>query len=199
MSPEPKEHFELRVRPDLPDAVLTEYARVRALDIHHVAVLAKVMGQSVAMDSYKLDADRLLAQFDAVNERVRTNGGFGSSEKETLFQVVARNNSLFIDLIGKLGVMDRSDAAWNFSKYEVIDKGMKEEFEIDRRFAHIEYKLNLIQQNAKFFLEVLQSQKASSLEWIIIVLIAFECVLMCLDMTGAGASLFRDSAAQPPK
>ena len=53
----------------------------------------------------------------------------------------------------------------------------------------IEFKLNLIQQNSKFFLEVLHAQKSNTLEWVIIVLIGFECVLMILDMSGAGAHI----------
>jgi len=53
----------------------------------------------------------------------------------------------------------------------------------------IEFKLNLIQDNAKFFLEVLQSQKSNTLEWVIIVLISFECVLMIMEMSGWGKEL----------
>ena len=66
---------------------------------------------------------------------------------------------------------------------------MRTEFEIENRSEYIEYKLNLIQQNAKFFLEVLHNQKSNSLEWIIIVLISFECVLMVLDMSGMGNAM----------
>jgi uncharacterized Rmd1/YagE family protein len=55
--------------------------------------------------------------------------------------------------------------------------------------------LNLIQQNAKFFLEVLSEQKSNTLEWIIIVLILFECILMCAEMSGAGEVVFASMAA----
>jgi uncharacterized Rmd1/YagE family protein len=71
---------------------------------------------------------------------------------------------------------------------------MKEEFEIEQRFDNIELKLDMIQQNAKFFLEILHNQKTNTLEWVIIVLIAFECGLMILEMSGLGSSLF---AAMP--
>lgn len=60
---------------------------------------------------------------------------------------------------------------------------------IESRFDHIEFKLNLIAQNAKFFLEILHNQKTNTLEWIIIVLITFECALMILDMSGMGVFL----------
>mmetsp|Transcript_4145 Transcript_4145/g.6108 ORF Transcript_4145/g.6108 Transcript_4145/m.6108 type:complete len:82 (-) Transcript_4145:73-318(-) len=67
---------------------------------------------------------------------------------------------------------------------------MMYEFEIARRSRHIEDKLELIQTNAKFFLEILHNQKSNSLEWIIIVLISFECTLMILEMSGMGISFF---------
>jgi len=67
---------------------------------------------------------------------------------------------------------------------------MKDEFEIYNRFENIEFKLNLIQDNAKFFLEGLQGQKSNTLEWAIIVLIALEGILMILDMSGLGSELF---------
>jgi uncharacterized Rmd1/YagE family protein len=69
------------------------------------------------------------------------------------------------------------------------------EFEIEARFDHIEFKLDLIQQNAKFFLEILHNQKSDTLEWIIIILISFECMLMLMDMTGVGPSLLQDKVS----
>ena len=55
-------------------------------------------------------------------------------ERHTLFQVVARNNSLFIDMVGKLGIKDRSDTAWHLSQYEELHEGMRKEFDLDERF-----------------------------------------------------------------
>ena len=133
----------------------------------------------------------MLATFDQINSIVTKTGNFTAMQKETLFKVVAQNNSLFIDMLAKLGIKDRSDtASWNNPQYEKIHMGMKHEFEIENRFEDIEFKLNLIQQNAKFFLEILHNQKTDTLEWIIIVLIAFECILMILEMSGLGEGLF---------
>lgn len=111
-------------------------------------------------------------------------------DKETLFKVVAQNNSLMMNIIGKLGIKDKSDIAWELAEYESVYEGMKREFEIEDRFENIEFKLNTIQSNAKFFLEVLAHQKSTSLEWIIVVLIAFESALMILEMSGQGEKIF---------
>lgn len=76
---------------------------------------------------------------------------------------------------------------------------MRNEFEIVNRSEYIEYKLNLIQNNAKFFLEVLHNQKSNSLEWIIIILISFECGLMILEMSGMGTTIFTSVLELLPK
>eukprot|EP00555_Chaetoceros_dichaeta_P015117 CAMPEP_0198262072 /NCGR_PEP_ID=MMETSP1447-20131203/10638_1 /TAXON_ID=420782 /ORGANISM="Chaetoceros dichaeta, Strain CCMP1751" /LENGTH=504 /DNA_ID=CAMNT_0043950173 /DNA_START=149 /DNA_END=1662 /DNA_ORIENTATION=+ len=188
---ERKESFEVVIRPSLEETarVNGDFVTVKDLNMNSVAVISTIMAQTVVLDSYNDTVDELLATFASINSTVKRTGNFTDMERESLFKVVAQNNSLFIDMISKLGIKDRSDTAWNLSQYELVHEGMKDEFEIDGRFEHIEFKLNLIQQNAKFFLEILQSQKSNALEWIIIVLIAFECVLMILDMSGIGSTI----------
>lgn len=72
------------------------------------------------------------------------------------------------------------------------------EKELDDRFENMEFKLNLIQTNAKFFLEVLHHQKSNNLEWIIVALILAECILMCVEMSGMGGTLFQAVSSLVP-
>lgn len=134
--------------------------------------------------------DDLLANFASINSHVAKTGKFTSTDKDTLFKTVAQNNTIFIDIISKIRIKDRSQTAWSITKYENIHYGLKSEFELEERFDQISYKLQLIQDNAKFFLDVLQSQKSNSLEWIIVILISVECVIMCTDMSGYGEVVF---------
>jgi len=189
------EHFEVAVEPNLKwgldsHVVNGDYCVVPTLDMNSTAVISNIMAQSVALDSYSDIVDELLADFANVNSSVTRTGNFTHMEKEKLFRIVSQNNSVFIDMVSKIGVKDRSDTAWNLSQYEQVHEGLRDEFEIESRFDHIEFKLDLIQQNAKFFLEVLHSQKSNSLEWCILILILFECVLMIMEMSGFGEIFF---------
>lgn len=170
-----------------PTRIVTgDYCVVPELDMNGVSVISHIMAQTVALDTYNDVVDDLLAKFATINADVTKTGKFAGTNREFLFKTVAQNHIIFNDMISKIRIKDRSDTAWNLTKYEAIHYGMKDEFEIDDRFEHIEFKLNLIQQNAKFFVEVLQSQKSNTLEWIIVFLIAVECVIMTADMTGLG-------------
>ena len=169
-----------------------DYCIVQELNMKAVDVISNIMAQSVALDSYNDTVDELLANFEKINAKVVTgpSNSLSDLDRDKMFQAVARNNSIFIEMVSRVGIKDRIDTAWNLSQYEDIHDGLKEEFDIDQRFEHIEFKLNLIQQNAKFFLEVLANQKSNTLEWMIIVLIMFECVLMCMEMSGVGQVVF---------
>ena len=59
---------------------------------------------------------------------------------------------------------------------------LRDEFSIGDRFSKVEHKINHVQSNTKFFLEILNHQKSNKLEWIIVVLIATEIVLSCIDL-----------------
>ena len=189
---EQREQFDIAISPGRAESIVTgDVATIQMLDLNNVAVISTVMGQTVALDSYNIYADELLATFATINANVKRTGNFTSMERNALFKVIAQNNSLFIDMVSKLGLKDRSDTvAWNFTQYDTVYQGMREEFLIDNRFDDIEFKLNLIQQNTKFFLEVMHQNKTSLLEWIIIGLITLECGLMCLEMSGMGHLMF---------
>jgi len=173
-----------------PPIVTGDHCVVSELDLNGVAVISTIMAQTVALDTYNDTVDNLLDKFAAINSSVRASGTFKSSDKGFMFKSVAHNNAIFIDMISKIRLKDRSDMAWNNTHYAEIHDGLREEFEIEDRFEQIEYKLNLIQQNSKFFLEVLESEKTYSLEWIIVLLISVECVLMCFEMSGLGEQFF---------
>ncbi len=198
---ERRENFGVVIQPrlehlELPDdqVVTGDYCVVESLDLNSCSVVANIMAQTVALDSYNDIAEELLSTFADINSIVRRTGKFTEMQKDSLFRVVATNNAIFIDMISKLGIKERSDTAWNLTRYTQVHEGMKDEFEIEHRFDNIEFKLDMIQQNAKFFLEMLHSQKTNTLEWIIIVLILFECILMCMEMSGLGTPFFESIA-----
>ena len=121
---EKKESFEIVVCPLMEETahVNADFATVKDLDINCVAVISSIMAQTVALDSYNDTVDELLATFASINSTVKRTGNFTDMERESLFKVVAQNNSLFIDMLSKLGIKDRSDTAWNLSQFERIDE-----------------------------------------------------------------------------
>jgi uncharacterized Rmd1/YagE family protein len=126
---ERKENFGVLVgAAEAPD-VKSDYVQVPdQLDMNGVKVIGHIMAQTVALDAYSDTVDALLANFAKINSTVTRTGSFTAGDKNFLFRTVAQNNSIFIDMISKIRIKDRSDTAWNLTKYQNIHYGMKEEF-----------------------------------------------------------------------
>ena len=158
-----------------------DYVAVKRFDLNSVRVIGSVLGQSVALDHYANDVDTMLHIFTQLNEDMERTGNF-SMKKERLFQLVATNNTTLTDLVNNLKLLDRSDTAWNYERYSDLWEDLRKEFELEDRFETLEYKLNLVQHNVKFFLEILQNRKSDTLEWIIIILISGEILVSLWDI-----------------
>jgi len=76
----------------------------------------------------------------------------------------------------------RYDIAWKHAKYGNIWDFLRSELEMENRFETLDMKLNLVQDNLKYFLEILQNRKSDTLEWIIIILIGVEIVLSVYEL-----------------
>ncbi|TYZ62145.1 hypothetical protein PybrP1_009616 [[Pythium] brassicae (nom. inval.)] len=171
---------------------------VREIDHINIHVIAGVMAQTVALEHYERQIEAILTEFEKLNTAVEKNGprgalfGLGIGDKMTerqqhkkLFKIVATNNTLLIDLVSKLRVIDRKrpgDPAWSHTRYHTMWESLLEEFELNERFNNLNFKLELIQHNTKFFLEVLGSHKGERLEWYIIIIIAAELAIAVVEL-----------------
>jgi uncharacterized Rmd1/YagE family protein len=76
-----------------------------------------------------------------------------------------------------------SDVAWEDGDAWEIWNLLRKDFELDYRFKDLSMKLDIVRDNTQFFLEILNSEKSSKLEWIIIILIAAEIVIGVTDLS----------------
>jgi len=183
--PNRTETFHLQLKPEMTQTahvISGDSAMIQSLTMDSVNVISTVLGQTVALDRYTQTVDDLMSKFAEINETVLQTGSFTQLQRKSLFKLIAQNNALSLDMLQKVGLFDKSDIAWKMLQYERIDSELRQEFEMDVRFQRVRLKLEMIQNKAKFFLEVMQSQKSHTLEWIIVVLITFECVLMVMEM-----------------
>merc|ERR1712216_830550 len=119
-----------------------------------------------------MGVDGMVEIFSKLNKSTESTGDLNISKKR-LFSLVAENNNTLTELITKLGLLGRSDTAWQYAQYNIVWEGL---------FQDLDYKLNLIQTQVKFYLEILQNRKSDALEWIIIVLISLEICVSLYDM-----------------
>ena len=167
------------VRPSLAgwSKLAQDTLELRALDTNNLRVVSSVLAQSVALSHFEQQVDALLEIFTSLNADMERTAGALRLPRERLFQLVAQNNNILTDVIARVGLLSRSDAAWAAQQYHEVFSALRADFELDDRFENLHFKLDLIGKQLHFNLDILQNRKSDSLEWIIIVLISVEIVV----------------------
>ncbi|CEO97164.1 hypothetical protein PBRA_005769 [Plasmodiophora brassicae] len=151
-----------------------------ALTPNTFKVISQTLAQTVALEHAEARVATMLEVFRSMNANIERKGDFHLENKENLFKLIASNNSILTDVVSTLKILDRSEIAWRYGgQAQILWVKLREEFEISERFAAVDFKLQLVEQNTKFFLEVMHSQKSDSLEWAIIALLICE-IILCL-------------------
>ncbi|CEF98343.1 Protein of unknown function DUF155 [Ostreococcus tauri] len=176
--------YRVVVRPGLADwaSLENDHIVLKRMDINNISVISSVLAQTVALEHYEQKVDGMVEIFSKLNKSTELTGDLNISKKR-LFSLVAENNNTLTELITKLGLLGRSDTAWQYAQYNLVWEGLRQDFELEERFQDLDYKLNLIQTQVKFYLEILQNRKSDALEWIIIVLISLEICVSLYDMS----------------
>eukprot|EP00943_MAST-04B_sp_MAST-4B-sp1_P007891 g7891.t1 len=154
-------------------------------DLSTIRVVAGILGQSVALDHHEREVDALLDMFNILNGNIESTGKMDMKDDD-LYRLVAKNNRILSDVIAKFNVMDQARPAgeaelWNIPDHYSLWDRLRDEFEIKARFTSMEYKLELIRENTKFFVDVLAHKQGTRLEVAIIVLIFLELLLGVFD------------------
>lgn len=149
------------MRPDLSSwsQLTPETIALQQLDLKNIQVISQVLAVSVALDYYGALVERMLARFTAINREMRETLSLRGVNNAELLRLVAEGNDLMTDVITKLGVNDRFDIAWKYVQYGRIWDYLRSELEVDARFKTLDMKLNLVQDNIKYFLEIFQNRK----------------------------------------
>jgi len=175
--------FHLAVQPSLPVSSLLEadVLTLRQLDPNYLRVVTAVLAQSVALSHHEAKVDALLELLGGVNAELERSGRMLLPKRE-LFQRVGEVNSILTDVIAKLGLLSRSDAAWAAARYAEAHAELRADFDIEDRFENLHLKIELLSTTLRFHIDVLQNAKADAMEWAIILLISVEVVLSLFDI-----------------
>jgi uncharacterized Rmd1/YagE family protein len=176
--------YRVMVRPGLEPWAQFEADHVvlKRLDLNNISVIGTVLAQTVALEHHEIKVDNMIEIFSGLNKTTEETGEMDIS-KAKLFKLVAENNNTLTELVTRMRLLGRSDTAWQYAQYDAVWNGLRKDFELEDRFDHLDYKLNLIQTQVKFYLEILQNRKSDTLEWIIIVLISMEILVSLYDMS----------------
>ncbi|KAK9844072.1 hypothetical protein WJX81_003755 [Elliptochloris bilobata] len=180
------EELRVFVRPQMTSEsmILADSIGLKAAQPDKIKTIAYLLAQTVALHFYETEVDTMLRAFQDINaDMERTGELVAAMAKGELLKMVARNNVMRTGILSsKIGLTKRFDAAWRDAECSRIYEHLREEMEITRRYEDLEVKFDLIQDNLKYFLEIIQNKKSDFLEYLIVILIAAEIFVSLFDM-----------------
>jgi uncharacterized Rmd1/YagE family protein len=166
------------------EVVIKEGSKIRVKDnsvilpkysINHLRMLALILAESVAMDYYEQKTEKMLAQSISYSRILQNEGKYPSKSKELLkfigFALTTRQ-----EILSDLYISDMPDETWNNPEIEKLFIEARDMFDIESRYRSINMSLNAIQESLEIVVDLLQTRRGHTLEWLIIILIFIEIV-----------------------
>jgi len=175
LTPMQREEFELEIDPGMQSysKFVPNKLNLRSLDIKSVAVISNVLGQAVALRHFEDEIDRLLEDFE-------------KRELEAV-RILRESSKVVRDVILNLGLLDHasgSNPAWQEEEYHQVWAGLRDEFEIEKRWKVLQTKATFLQDNLRFAVELSHARTSERLEIAIIALISAELLISVYHLLG---------------
>ncbi|MBW2964192.1 RMD1 family protein, partial [Candidatus Woesearchaeota archaeon] len=140
---------------------------LKTADSKVLGVVARILAQSVALESYEDEFDRIESDFSEMNRQMSVHGRLKLSSRDVI-RMIAKNNIVMEEIVSGIGVLDKPDAAWDSAFLDALHTKLSDEFELQERYENINGKMDFVQENYKVFLESLRSRRDARIECIII-------------------------------
>lgn len=166
-----------RLRP--PEGTDELYIREFNRDI--ALVVGIVLSRSVSLEYYETRVSNALARLEETVRSLSYEGTIPRRRRD-LTKQVGFGLSVEHELAYNVNVFDDPDVVWSGGKkIDQLYKSLKGEFDLEDRIKILQTKISIISRSSTFIISRLEAQRSNFLEWIIIILILSEIVLVLLE------------------
>ena len=149
---------------------------VPKIDADILRIVMLNTGQSVALEYYEKLTNELITSSKHYILELERRGKLSISKTE-LLKYIGKVLNVKNSIIDNLYILDDPNLVWDNEDLNLLNKNLKANFDINPRFKDLDYRLQIVEDNLTLFTDVLNVRESARLEWIIIILIAFEIIL----------------------
>ena len=146
---------------------------VKSTNVDVMRLVMLNVTQSVALDYYEEQTNKLLEETNFYTQRLETQGKLGISGAK-LKKYIGRTLLLRNRIAENIYVFDSPPETWEDESLNRIDTDLKRTFDLQVRVRVIQEGLAIIKDNLELFRALLQYRNSNILEWIVIILILVE-------------------------
>ena len=147
---------------------------------YHTDLVATVIAKSVSLDKSEVEVDVLLDKIEIVVHSL-SQGNLGVSDSE-LARMTSEILTFRLDALSSLRLLDNPDITWDNEEASALYQELLVLFELKERYENLRHKTETLMDITEAFSGLAHAKRGTRLEWIIIILIAFEIVLSLYEM-----------------
>jgi uncharacterized Rmd1/YagE family protein len=178
--------YELRESGTVPSApgdssVFTDqYAVVPRIETYHPELISTVIAKSVALEKTEEQMEKILDLLEGMIDRLE-KAKLKISDRE-LATTTARIIRHEYNTIAYIMILDKPDITWTNSEAAAFYDQMSHFFELSDRYEILKQKTDILNVIIDNFSSISHSLRGLFIEWLIVILILAELVLMLLDL-----------------
>ena len=173
-----EDDFILNIAPRTKKPEGTDELFVRELNRDIALVVGTVLSRSVSVEFYEKLVEDALAQLEVPIASLQNTGKIPHRQRE-LTKKVGFALAVEQELAYTLSVFDDPAIVWDGGKpIEELYRNLKREFDLEDRIKVIQQKVSIISRSSTFVISRIEGQRSQILEWIIILLILLEILLV---------------------
>lgn len=156
-----------------------QYAKVPTFEVFYLELVSTVIAKSVALEKTEVQLEKILDRLENIIDRLE-KGKLRISDKE-LAKTTAKIIRHEYNTIAYIMILDKPDITWMNSAAEVFYNQMSEFFELNDRYEILKQKTNILNHIMEGFSSISHSIRGLFVEWVIVILIVMEVILMIAD------------------
>ena len=171
-----REQYSVTENPSMPTGADSGVMNVDRLTHERLSVISLTVAQSVAMEYYETQVERLFAEVSIVEDVLESTGKVPFSTRR-LHRLVGLAIATRSEIVSVLHLLDKPDATWEDPTLDEIYDDLKAEFELGERYEALEHKVDSVLTSLQMVLDVARDRRMYYLEAAIVLLIIVEILL----------------------
>jgi required for meiotic nuclear division protein 1 len=149
-------------------------------DIEILRLIMLNVSQSVALDHYSQQTNKLLAETNFHTQVLEKKGKL-DLRGLNLKKYIGRTLNLKNRIAENLYIFDSPEETWEDEELNLLDIDLKNTFDLQARFRTIQDGLQIVKENLELFKDMLQYRNTVVLETIVIILILVEVINLFIE------------------
>ena len=179
-----REEYRLEIDPQQSSAISNDAAIMPAFSQVNLDIICLVLAQSVALERIEERTDAVLDEVEGLIAKLK-RGKLELPDRD-----LARLASIVLGFkyasVAQIMVLDKPDITWNNADAERFYLTMAGLFELRPRYQEIKHKSETLLDVTDVFTSLSHARRSARLEWIIILLIAFDIIMTLWGKFGGG-------------